>query len=102
MPSSRVDLDPRRVPKCELIGEPSATWPLDSIRSDIQRLTLRRRDVYAEAEVHRRGGHLVPASLCEELSENGLELRWVIDRYAQERRGTAGLRSVRPERLARP
>jgi hypothetical protein len=84
MPSSAGDPDPREVPKRTLKGELWAISPLDGLRSEIRRLTLHRRDVYGRAEAHRQGGQLVPLSICEELAENGSQLRIALARYTEE------------------
>ena len=73
-----------RVPQRVPTSNSSAILPPESLRGQIRRLTQRRRDVFVLAEAHRQGGHLVPASLCEELAENGSQLRWALGRYAQE------------------
>ena len=82
MPSDHVAL--HRAPQHVPTSTSSAIQPPDSLRSQIRRLTQRRRDVIVLAEAHRQGGHLVPASLCEELAENGSQLRYALGRYAQE------------------
>ena len=71
---------PERVPT----SNSSAILPPESLRGQIRRLTQRRRDVFVLAEAHRQGGHLVPASLCEELAENGSQLRIALDRFTEE------------------
>jgi hypothetical protein len=47
---------------------------VERLRSDVRRLSLHRQDVYVRAHAHRQGGHLVPASLCEELVQNESQL----------------------------
>jgi hypothetical protein len=83
VPSRGGDLDPGEVPKLALARGLWAISPLDSLRGDIRRLTLRRQDAYVRAQAHRRRGQLVPASLCEELAENGSQLRFALDRYTE-------------------
>jgi hypothetical protein len=56
---------------------------LDRLRSDVQRLSAHRQDVYVRAHAHREGGQLVPASLCEELAQNESMLRCALDRYLE-------------------
>ena len=78
--------EPGRIPKKEL-------WLFsmtDSIRGDIRFLSLRRHAAYEQARAHRRDGQLVPASLCQELAENGVRLRQALDRYTQATGGPAG------------
>jgi hypothetical protein len=70
-------------PECILSSELWALSATDSLRNDIRRLSLHRHDVYARAQVHRRGGHLVPASLCDELAQNESQLRYALDRYSE-------------------
>jgi hypothetical protein len=55
----------------------------DSLRSEIRRLTVHRQSAYDRAQAHRQNGQLVPASLCEEMAENGSRLRWALDRYTE-------------------
>ena len=62
-------------------GESWMLMSLDRLRSDVQRLTMHRQDVYVRAQAHRLGGQLVPASLCEELLQNESQLRCALDRY---------------------
>ena len=64
-------------------GESWMLSSLDRLRSDVQRLSLHRQDVYGRAHVLREGGHLVPSSLCEELAQNESQLRCALDRYAE-------------------
>ena len=62
-----------------------------SLRSQIRLLTLRRRAAFELARAHRRDGQLVPASLGEEMVENGFQLRSALERYAEETaKATAG------------
>ena len=84
MPSSGGELDLRRVPEPILKSELWAISLLDALRSEIQSLTARRQNVYVRAQAHRQGGQLVPASLCEELAENGSQLRRALDRYTEK------------------
>jgi predicted DNA-binding protein with PD1-like motif len=73
----------RPSPECVLSSDLWALSATDSLRNDIRRLSLHRHDVYARAQVHRSGGHLVPASLCEELALNESQLRYALDRYSE-------------------
>jgi hypothetical protein len=84
MPISAGDPDLRRAPRPILKGELWAISPLDTLSRQIRGLTLRRQEVYARAQAHRQGGQLVPLSLCEDLAENGSQLRIALDRYTEE------------------
>ena len=64
-------------------SESWAVLTIDNLRNDIRRLSLDRADAYVRAGVHRRDGHLVPASLCEELAHNASQLRCALDRYSE-------------------
>jgi hypothetical protein len=85
MPTRAGDPDLRPVPRRTLKGELWAISPLDSLSSQIRGLTLRRQDVYARAQAHQQGGQIIPLSLCEELAENGSQLRIALDRYTEEK-----------------
>ena len=85
MPTRAGDPDLRPVPRRILKGELWAISPLDSLGSQIRGLTLRRQDVYAQAQAHQQGGQLIPLSLCEELAENESQLRIALDRYTEEK-----------------
>jgi hypothetical protein len=82
--------DLRRGPRPILKGELWAISPLDTLRSQIRGLTLHRQDVYARAQAHQQGGQLIPLSLCEDLAENGSQLRIALDRYAEEQGPASG------------
>jgi hypothetical protein len=84
MPSSGDERDLRRVPDSVLKSELWSISLLDALKSEIRRLTGRRQHVYARARAHRQDGQLVPASLCEELAENGSQLRRALDRYTEK------------------
>jgi hypothetical protein len=90
MPTSAGNPDLRRVPRRTLKGELWAISPLDTLSSQIRGLTLRRQEAYARAQAHRQGGQLVPLSLCEDLAENGSQLRIALDRYTEEQGRPAG------------
>lgn len=84
MPSSG-DLEQERWGELDPIRN-KESWRIaltESLRSEIRRLTVRRQSAYDRAQAHRRDGQLVPASLCEEMAENGSRLRWALDRYTE-------------------
>lgn len=85
MPTRAGDPDLRPVPRRILKGDLWAISPLDTLSSQIRGLTLRRQDVYARAQAHQQGGQIIPLSLCEELAENGSQLRIALDRYTEEK-----------------
>jgi hypothetical protein len=98
MPSSGGELDLRAVPVPIPKSELWSISLLDALRSEIERLTARRQNLYVRALAHRQGGQLVPGSLCEELAENGSQLRHALDRYTE--RPGAGRTDVCASRLA--
>jgi hypothetical protein len=85
MPSTNSNFEQER--QAELGGafaqELRAIPLADSLRSQIQLLTQRRREAYVQAQAYRCGGHLVPGSLTAEMAENGLQLEYALKRYAE-------------------
>lgn len=63
----------------------SALFLTDGVEDRIRHLTQARRAAYDKAQAFRGDGQLVPASLSEEISANGIDLERVLSRY---RRGT--------------
>ena len=60
----------------------SAEFAPENPSSQVRELARRRREAYEQARVYRRNGQLVPASLREEITENGLELQRALERCA--------------------
>lgn len=85
MPSTNGDISQERQaePRDALEQELRAVSLADSLRSQIQLLTRRRREAYAQAQDYRCGGHLVPGSLAAEMAENELQLGYALKRYAE-------------------
>jgi hypothetical protein len=83
MPTNGGELGLRPAPPQLPQGESWMLSSLDRLRSDVQRLSLHRQDVYGRAHVLRESGHLVPSSLCEELAQNESQLRCALDRYIE-------------------
>ena len=81
MPSSDGDRDLHAERK--LRDTVSALRMTESLTGEIRRLTERRQVVFVEMQAHRRGGHLVPASLCEEIAENEAQLSRALERYRE-------------------
>jgi hypothetical protein len=55
----------------------------ESLGSQIRQLTLSRQASYDRARTYRRDGQLVPASLREDIAENGHQLRQALERYTE-------------------
>ena len=80
------DLDQKPMSERPANRELWAIYEPEALTGRIRGLTVRRQAVYLQAQAHRQGGHLVPASLCEELAENGSQLRYVLNRYSEATR----------------
>lgn len=69
--------------ECASDSELATLSALELLRGDIQHLSLQRHHLYVRAHRHRQGGQLVPASLCEELTDNESRLRCLLGRYTE-------------------
>ena len=66
--------------------EPWLTSLNENLSDHIRVLAQRRHTAFGQAATHRREGHLVPASLTQELTEIASELRGALERFAEATR----------------